>query len=80
MKNVLEIEGLEKHFGDKKVLKGVDLKVPEKKVFGFVGKNGAGKTTTMKLVLGLISPDKGDIHVEGERVMYGNNKTNRFIG
>ena len=80
MKNILEISGLEKRFGDKKVLKGVDLKVPEKKVFGFVGKNGAGKTTTMKLVLGLISPDKGDIRVEGERVTYGNNKTNRFIG
>ncbi|MBR4777965.1 MAG: ABC transporter ATP-binding protein [Lachnospiraceae bacterium] len=79
-KNVLEIENLEKRFGDKKVLRGVDLKVPEKKVFGFVGKNGAGKTTTMKLVLGLLAPDNGNIRVEGERVTYGNNKTNRYIG
>jgi len=78
--NVLEIENLEKRFGDKKVLRGVDLKVPEKKVFGFVGKNGAGKTTTMKLVLGLLAPDNGNIRVEGERVTYGNNKTNRYIG
>ena len=79
-KNVLEIENLEKRFGDKKVLRGVNLKVPEKKVFGFVGKNGAGKTTTMKLVLGLLAPDNGNIRVEGERVTYGNNKTNRYIG
>ena len=78
--NVLEIENLEKHFGDKKVLRGVNLKVPEKKVFGFVGKNGAGKTTTMKLVLGLMTPNKGEIRVGGEKVTYGNNKTNRFIG
>jgi len=80
MKNVLEIEGLEKHFGDKQVLRGVNLKVPEKKVFGFVGKNGAGKTTTMKLVLGLMEKDKGKILVEGEKVTYGNTKTNRYIG
>ena len=48
---ILRIENLEKSFGDKKVLRGVNLNVPPKKVFGFVGKNGAGKTTTMKLVL-----------------------------
>ncbi|MBR4344635.1 MAG: ABC transporter ATP-binding protein [Lachnospiraceae bacterium] len=78
--NILEIEGLEKHFSDKKVLRGVNLKVPEKKVFGFVGKNGAGKTTTMKIVLGLLEKDTGEILVEGERVTYGNNKTNKYIG
>ena len=78
--NVLEIKGLEKRFGDKKVLRGVDLIVPEKKVFGFVGKNGAGKTTTMKIVLGLMTGDKGEVRVEGEEVTYGNNRTNKYIG
>lgn len=77
---ILEINSLEKSFGDKKVLCGVDLKVPHNKVFGFVGKNGAGKTTTMKLILGLLQADKGDIHVNGETVTYGNTITNRFIG
>ena len=56
-KYILEIKNLEKSFGDKKVLKGVDLKIPQKRVFGFVGKNGAGKTTTMKMVLGLMTPN-----------------------
>ncbi len=77
---ILEINSLEKSFGDKKVLCGVDLKVPHNKVFGFVGKNGAGKTTTMKLILGLLQADKGEIHVNGETVTYGNTITNRFIG
>ena len=79
-KYIIEIKNLEKSFGDKKVLKGVDLKIPQKRVFGFVGKNGAGKTTTMKMVLGLMTPNKGEIFVNGEKVTYGNNKTNRYIG
>ena len=77
---ILRIENLEKSFGDKKVLRGVNLTVPPKKVFGFVGKNGAGKTTTMKMVLGLMTPNTGEIFVNGEKVTYGNTKTNRFIG
>ena len=77
---ILRIKNLEKSFGDKKVLRGVNLNVPPKKVFGFVGKNGAGKTTTMKLVLGLMTANTGEIFVNGEKVTYGNTKTNRFIG
>ena len=79
-KYILEINGLEKSFGDKKVLKGVNLMIPHKKVYGFVGRNGAGKTTTMKLILGLLNADKGEILVNGEKATYGNTKTNRFIG
>ena len=77
---ILSITGLEKSFGDKKVLRGLDLKIPQNKVFGFVGRNGAGKTTTMKLILGLLKADKGDILVNGEKVTCGNTATNRFIG
>lgn len=78
--NVLEISGLEKRFGEKQVLRGMNLIVPEKKVFGFVGRNGAGKTTTMKITLGLMAADAGEISVCGQKVHYGNTKTNRFIG
>ena len=45
--DVLTITDLHKRFGDKEVLKGISLNVPEHSVFGFVGQNGAGKTTTM---------------------------------
>lgn len=78
--DMLTVANLKKRFGDKEVLKGVSLSVPEKSVFGFIGKNGAGKTTTMKAVLGLMEVDEGEIYVAGERVTYGQTKTNRYIG
>lgn len=78
--DMLHITGLQKRFGDKAVLKGLDLAVPEHSIFGFIGKNGAGKTTTMKTVLGLLKPDAGEILVNGEPVAYGQTATNRHIG
>lgn len=78
--DMLHIRGLHKRFGDKEVLKGLNLSVPEHSVFGFIGKNGAGKTTTMKAVLGLLRTDDGEIMVGGEKVVYGQTSTNRFIG
>ena len=78
--DMLQIRGLHKSFGDKRVLNGLDLAVPEHSIFGFIGKNGAGKTTTMKLVLGLLKADEGDIFVNGEKVAYGQSPANRYIG
>lgn len=77
---MLQIEKLEKSFGDKEVLKGLTMTVPEHSVFGFIGKNGAGKTTAMKTVLGLLEADGGEILVAGEKVVYGQTATNRHIG
>ena len=78
--DMLRITGLYKRFGDKEVLKGLDLTVPEGSIFGFIGINGAGKTTAMKTVLGLLKADGGEIYVNGERVVYGQTATNRHIG
>ena len=78
--DMLRITGLHKSFGDKEVLRGLDLSVPENSIFGFLGKNGAGKTTAMKTVLGLLKADSGEITVNGEAVVYGQTATNRFIG
>lgn len=78
--SMLVIKDLHKRFGDKEVLKGLDLTVPEHSIFGFIGKNGSGKTTTMKTVLGLLKADSGEITVGGQRVIYGNNDANRLIG
>lgn len=77
---MLRITGLRKRFGDKAVLNGLDLSVPEHSIFGFIGKNGAGKTTTMKAVLGLLKTDGGEITVNGEPVEYGKTAANRRIG
>lgn len=78
--NVLEIKQLYKNFGNQKVINGLDLSVPEHSVYGFVGQNGAGKTTTMKMIVGLLKSDGGDITVCGEKVAYGETKSNRHIG
>ena len=78
--DMLSIVGLCKHFGNKEVLKDVNLSVPEHSIYGFIGKNGSGKTTTMKAILGLLKTDSGSIEVAGERVIYGQTATNRHIG
>ena len=78
--DMLHITNLKKRFGEKEVLTGLGLSVPEHSVFGFVGKNGADKTTTMKAVLGLLKPDEGEITVAGQKVVYGQTKTNHYIG
>ena len=77
---ILEIKNLTKRFGEKEVLCGLSLSVPEHSIFGFIGRNGAGKTTAMRAVLGLLATDGGEIFVAGEKVSFGNTKTNRLIG
>ena len=78
--DMLRITDLHKRFGDKEVLRGLNLTVPEHSIYGFIGKNGAGKTTTMKTVLGLLKADSGEIIVGGEKVVYGQTSTNQYIG
>lgn len=78
--NVLTINQLSKSFGTQKVIDNLNFSVPEGTVFGFIGQNGAGKTTTMKMALGLLKADSGEITVCGETVSYGQTKTNRRIG
>ncbi len=65
---------------DNKVLMDLTFSVPEHTIFGFIGQNGAGKTTTMKLILGLLERDSGEIFVNGIPVSFGQNRTNRYIG
>ena len=76
--NILEINGLCKSFGAVKVIEGLDFTAPEGSIYGFVGVNGAGKTTTMKMVLGLLEIDGGEITVCGERASFG--KTAESVG
>lgn len=78
--NILEISKVTKSFGANKVINELSFSVPEHSVFGFIGQNGAGKTTVMKMVLGLLKADSGDIYVNGEKVTFGQNDTNKFIG
>lgn len=78
--NILTLNNVSKKFGNKQVVKNLSFEVPQNKVYGFIGKNGAGKTTTMKMILGLVKADEGEITVNGERVTFGQNTTNKYIG
>jgi ABC-2 type transport system ATP-binding protein len=78
--NVLQLKHVKKRFGKLDVLRDVSFSVSEHTLYGFVGQNGAGKTTTMKMILGLLRRDGGEIFVNGEAVHYGQTATNRMIG
>jgi ABC-2 type transport system ATP-binding protein len=62
---VLEFDGLRKSFGDVRVLEGVGFAVAPGSMFGFCGSNGAGKTTTMRIAMGLVRPDAGEVRWQG---------------
>jgi ABC-2 type transport system ATP-binding protein len=63
----LETDGLSHHWsGEGAVLHQVDLRVPTGSIYGFLGPNGAGKTTTLRLVLGLLRKQQGEIRVFGK--------------
>jgi ABC-2 type transport system ATP-binding protein len=62
---VLEFDGLHKSFGANRVLEGVGFTVPPGAMFGFCGSNGAGKTTTMRIAMGLVRADAGEVRWAG---------------
>jgi lipooligosaccharide transport system ATP-binding protein len=66
--SALSVRGLRKSYGATEVVSGLDLAVEPGECFGLLGPNGAGKTTTLKLCLGLIEPDAGEIELLGEPV------------
>ena len=65
MANVIEAAGLRKHFGAATALDGLDLTVREGEVHAFLGPNGAGKTTTIRILLGLLRKDGGNVALLG---------------
>ena len=60
-KKILSVKKLNKSFGDFKAVNNVSLHVNKGDIYGFLGPNGAGKSTTLRMVLGLIKPDSGEI-------------------
>lgn len=62
---MIEITGVSRSFGDRKVLDDVSFSVAGGRMTGFVGGNGAGKTTTMRILLGVLSADTGEIEFDG---------------
>jgi ABC-2 type transport system ATP-binding protein len=67
---VISTEKLSKAFGEVHALKSLDLRVPQKSIFAFLGPNGSGKTTTIKLLLGLIKPTSGGGEIFGMDIVH----------
>jgi ABC-2 type transport system ATP-binding protein len=66
--NIIQTQGLSRSFGKITAVDSVDLRVPEASIYGFLGPNGAGKTTTIRMFLGLIKPDRGEVTIFGKSI------------
>ncbi len=69
--DIVTTHGLTKRFGNVTVVDGLDLRIPEGVVYGFLGPNGSGKSTTMKMLLSLLTPTAGEIEIFGRPMNRG---------
>jgi ABC-2 type transport system ATP-binding protein len=77
---VLSINRVSKSFGRKEVVSDISFEVNSGEVFGFLGPNGAGKTTTIKMIMGFLSIDKGEVVVNGYNLRKNYEKAMSGIG
>ncbi len=75
----IEASNISKQFGSKTVLNGIDLQVPERSVFGFLGNNGAGKSTFIRSLLGLLHY-RGEFRIFGEPITQDDHRYRHHIG
>ena len=68
MSVILEYKSINKNFGEKQVLKEINLKIESNKIVGLLGKNGSGKSTLFKLANDLLTPTSGEVLVDGKPV------------
>lgn len=77
---VIDVKGLNKHFGDKYVVQDLSLQVHRGEIFGFLGPNGSGKTTSIRLLCGLLTPDSGEGQCLGYDVIRETAQIKRHVG
>ena len=75
---LLKCTNLSKSYGDKEVLKSVNLEIKEGRIIGLLGKNGTGKSTLIKLINDLLTPTSGEILIKGEKIGV-ESKKNHFL-
>jgi branched-chain amino acid transport system ATP-binding protein len=64
--SLLEVKGLNSYYGDSHILFDIDLRVERNEVVALLGRNGAGKSTTLKSLMGVVTPRKGQVVLDGE--------------
>ena len=80
MKNIIEINGLKKSFGDIRAVDDISFSVGEGELFAFLGVNGAGKSTTINIICGQLKKDSGEIFIDGEELRGDAAETKRKLG
>ena len=60
MSIAIDVKGLDKSFAGRRVVKDFSIQVEQGRITGFLGPNGSGKTTTLRMLCGLLTPDKGE--------------------
>lgn len=80
MTNIIEAKGLKKSFKNFKAVDDLSFSIQSGDVYGFLGQNGAGKSTTIRMLLGLIYPDDGDIYIKGEHFTNSHRHLLKYIG
>lgn len=68
MEWAIETNGLTRFYGNQKALDSVNLRIPKGCVYGLLGRNGAGKTTLIKILMGILHPDRGQIRIQGKEL------------
>ncbi|MEZ5203843.1 MAG: ATP-binding cassette domain-containing protein [Acidimicrobiales bacterium] len=76
----VEVEGLQKRYGDFEAVRGIDFTVGAGETFGFLGPNGAGKSTTIKMLCTLVTPTGGTARVAGHDIVTERSLVRRNIG
>lgn len=77
---MIKLESLYKNFGPVKAVNGIDIEISEGELFCFLGPNGAGKTTTIKMMVGLMTPTSGTIHINGVNVVENPEEAKEVVG
>ncbi|HML35928.1 MAG TPA: ABC transporter ATP-binding protein [Bacillota bacterium] len=76
----ISIRDLRMNYGEKQVLKGINLEIEKGQVIGYIGPNGAGKSTTVKIMLGLVAGYAGTVEIFGRSISGGDAEYKRKIG
>ena len=77
---VIDVRGLNKHFGPKHVVRDLSLQVRRGEIYGFLGPNGSGKTTSIRMLCGLLTPDSGSGTCLGHDVIRDTRAIKREVG
>jgi len=77
---LIEVVNVSKSFGRTRVLQDVSFSIGDGEVVGYVGLNGAGKTTTIRIIVGVLNPDSGEVLIDGYSVLRDKKKASERVG